>query len=69
MSRVKSIYFSLIKKLSLKEMQSKQEKGLCFNCEEKLHKNHKCKSKFLALLSEIDDMSNDELPDLHFNNE
>ena len=31
-------------------MQARRDKGLCYNCDEKYSRNHKCKSKFLLLL-------------------
>ncbi|KAJ0027159.1 hypothetical protein Pint_35705 [Pistacia integerrima] len=36
-----------IKKLSLAELRERREKGLCFNCNEKLGPGHQCKKLFL----------------------
>jgi len=35
------------KRLSQAEMQSRREKGLCFNCDEKFSPGHRCKKLFL----------------------
>ena len=32
-----------IKKLTSEEMQARRDKGLCYNCDEKYSRNHKCK--------------------------
>lgn len=32
-------------------MQLRREKGLCFNCDDKFQPSHKCKAKFLMMLS------------------
>ena len=42
----------LVRKLTAKEIQQRRKKGLCFNCDEKLSKYHKCKVKFIILLFE-----------------
>ncbi|KAL5706483.1 hypothetical protein ACHQM5_024643 [Ranunculus cassubicifolius] len=39
-----------IKRLSPAEMQSRKERGLCFNCDEQYSSSHRCKSKTLYLL-------------------
>ena len=39
-----------IRKLSNAEMQEKREKGLCFSCDQKWFRNHKCPSKLLMLI-------------------
>ncbi|XP_077242128.1 uncharacterized protein LOC143882535 [Tasmannia lanceolata] len=41
-----------IKKLSYAEMQSRREKGLCCNCDERFHSGHKCKNQMSLLLLE-----------------
>jgi hypothetical protein len=42
------------KRLTPAEMALRREKGLCFNCEEKFHKGHKCASKFFLLIMDDD---------------
>lgn len=39
-----------IKCLTLAKIQEKTEKSVCFNCDEKYHVNHCCKSRFLILI-------------------
>ncbi|KAK0572834.1 hypothetical protein LWI29_037947 [Acer saccharum] len=39
-----------IKRLSLAEMRERQEKGLCYNCDEKYSPSHKCKMQKIFLL-------------------
>ena len=51
-----------IKCLSPEEMQARRDKGLCFNCDEKFSKFHKCKAKFLILLSMDASEGQEELP-------
>ncbi|KAJ1441605.1 Aspartic peptidase domain superfamily [Sesbania bispinosa] len=36
-------------------MIARHEKGLCFNCDEKFHRGHKCQSRFFLLIAEEDD--------------
>lgn len=36
-------------------MAERREKGLCFNCDQKRSRNHKCKGRFLLLVAEEDD--------------
>lgn len=36
---------------------TRREKDLCFNCNEKFHKGHKCVSKVFLLIAEEDDDS------------
>lgn len=43
------------KRLSPEEMASQREQGLCFNCEEKFHRGHRCASRFFLFISEEDD--------------
>jgi hypothetical protein len=45
-----------IRRLSPAEMQLRRSKGLCFNCDERFHKGHRCNPQFLLLLypDEID---------------
>ncbi|XP_028191387.1 uncharacterized protein LOC114377177 [Glycine soja] len=46
---------STIKRLTPEEMASRRERGLCFTCEEKYHRGHKCASRVFLLLVEGDD--------------
>lgn len=41
--------------MSPKELASRREHGLCFNCEEKYHCGHKCSSRVHVLIAEKDD--------------
>lgn len=44
-----------IRCLSPTELQLRHSQGLCFNCDERFHIGHRCKSKqFLLLLSDHD---------------
>ena len=60
-----------IKRLTPTEMQARREQGLCFNCDEKYSKAHKCKAKFLLLTEEEDEVlisdSTDE--DIHMHDD
>ncbi|KAJ0096005.1 hypothetical protein Patl1_15454 [Pistacia atlantica] len=53
-----------VKRLTPSEILVKREKGLCYNCDEKFHKCHRCKGRvFLLLLTDEEDkdsMSRDE---------
>lgn len=40
------------KRLSPKELAMRRKKGLCFNCDEKYHRGHKCAFKFFLLIAE-----------------
>lgn len=44
-------------------MQVRRDKGLCFNCDEKFNTGHRCKSKFLLLLTEDDGDFPEHTPD------
>lgn len=41
-----------IKKLTPIELQSRREKSLCYNCDERYFPDHKCKSQFFLLLEQ-----------------
>ncbi|XP_040870975.1 uncharacterized protein [Glycine max] len=41
-----------LKRVSPDEMALRREKGLCFNCDEKYHRGHKCSSRFFILISD-----------------
>jgi hypothetical protein len=41
-----------IRRLSPAEMQLRRSKGLCFNCDDRFHKDHRCKPKFLLMLGD-----------------
>lgn len=58
-----------VKHLSLEEIASRKEKGLCFNCDEKFSCRHKCSSKFFLLIASNDhhqegDLVMDPFPDV-----
>lgn len=44
-----------IKTLTPAKLQSRREKGLCYNCDERYFPGHKCKSQFFLLLEHDDD--------------
>ncbi|XP_050908813.1 uncharacterized protein LOC127122537 [Lathyrus oleraceus] len=44
-----------IKRLNPTEMQQRRTQGLCFNCDERFHPGHRCKSKQFLLLLDTDD--------------
>ena len=44
-----------LKRLSPEEIAMHREKGLCFNCDEKFSRGHRCSSKFFLLIAEADD--------------
>ncbi|GKF99686.1 hypothetical protein Tco_0301377, partial [Tanacetum coccineum] len=46
-----------IKWISLAERQERLSKGLCFNCDNKWVREHKCPGKFLLLMADEDDVS------------
>ncbi|GAU42093.1 hypothetical protein TSUD_134770 [Trifolium subterraneum] len=52
-----------IKRLNPTELQQRRAQGLCFNCDERFHPGHRCKTKqFLLLLTDDDsNPSNDSL--------
>ncbi|WVZ23465.1 hypothetical protein V8G54_002009 [Vigna mungo] len=49
-----------IKRLTKAEMQARKEKNLCYNCDERYTRGHRCKSQFLLLISTTSD--DDPLP-------
>lgn len=49
------------KKLSHEEMLTRREKGLCYNCDEKFHPGHKCKTHFFLLVVEETKVDNTTL--------
>ena len=52
-----------INKLTPAELKIRREKGLCYNCDDKYAPGHKCKSKFILLIS------NDDEQDMEFSGE
>lgn len=48
-----------VKQLSIEEQQRRRDAGLCFNCEEKYFRGHKCKSPAMVLLMEIETMEHE----------
>lgn len=49
-----------IRKLMPTKMQEKREKGLCFNCDETVNKNHKSEANFLVMMTD-DDQEKEEI--------
>ena len=43
-----------LKRLSPEEIISRRERGLCFNCDEKYHRGHRCASRVFFLVAEED---------------
>ena len=50
------------KRLSLEEIASRRERGLCFNCEEKFHRGHRCSSRFFLLITDEEDPPLSHIP-------
>ena len=50
------------KRLSPEEIASRRERGLCFNCEEKFHRGHRCASRIFLLISDEDDPAIPNVP-------
>ncbi|MCH79495.1 hypothetical protein A2U01_0000245, partial [Trifolium medium] len=49
------------RQLSATELTERREKGLCFNCDERFSRNHRCKARFLLLIAEDDESDNTEV--------
>ena len=43
----------LIRWLTTTQMMEQREKGICYNCDEKFHRGHRCKGKMFALLEHL----------------
>nr|KYP68937.1 Retrotransposon-derived protein PEG10 [Cajanus cajan] len=52
------------RQLTEAEMADRREKGLCFNCDQKYSRSHRCPARFLLLIAEDDDPPS--APDLDF---
>ncbi|GJZ02820.1 hypothetical protein Tco_0520781 [Tanacetum coccineum] len=50
-----------IKWISSAERQDRLSKGLCFNCDNRWTRRHKCSGKFLLLMTDTDEGSGEEL--------
>ncbi|XP_028237026.1 uncharacterized protein LOC114416364 [Glycine soja] len=50
------------KRLSPEEIASRRERGLCFNCEEKFHRGHRCSSRFFLLITDEEDPPLSHIP-------
>ncbi|WVZ16528.1 hypothetical protein V8G54_009510 [Vigna mungo] len=48
------------------EMADRREKGLCFNCDQKYSRSHRCPARFFLFISEEDDPVSGSLPDPPF---
>lgn len=46
-----------VRRLSLEEISSRRECGLCFTCDEKYHRGHRCASRVLLMVAEEEDLS------------
>ena len=46
-----------MKRLSQEDIISRRERGLCFNCDEKYHRGHRCASRVFLLIAEEEDPS------------
>ena len=46
---------SQVKRLSLEEIASRRERRLCFTCDEKYHRGHRCTSRAFLLVAEEDE--------------
>lgn len=44
-----------IRRLTPDEIASRRERGLCFNCDEKFHRGHRCASKIFLLIADEED--------------
>ncbi|WVZ05235.1 hypothetical protein V8G54_018581 [Vigna mungo] len=53
-----------IRRLTEAEMQARREKNLCYNCDEKYTRGHRCKSQFLLLTVADDEEPPDPLTDM-----
>ncbi|KAJ0008397.1 hypothetical protein Pint_29444 [Pistacia integerrima] len=47
-----------IKQLTMAQMQERHDRGLCFNCDERFHRGHRCKAKFFLLI--VDETTKEE---------
>lgn len=45
------------KRLTSEEIASRHERGLCFSCDEKYHRGHRCASRVFLLIAEAEDPS------------
>jgi hypothetical protein len=55
-----------VQRTSTSQMNEQREKGLCYNCHEKWHPGHKCKSPRLYLLSSLELQSDDNVEDVYY---
>ena len=53
-----------VKRLSPAEIASRRERGLCFTCEEKYHRGHRCASRVFLLVAAEDDNPDPYIEDL-----
>ena len=53
-----------LKRLSLEELALRREGDLCFNCDEKFHRDHRCASKVFLLIVDEDKGFSLDNPDL-----
>lgn len=50
------------KRLSFIELQDRQDKGICYACDEKYVPSHKCKGGYYMLIHQEDDLPSSSLP-------
>jgi hypothetical protein len=48
-----------VKRLTPEELQARRDKGLCYNCEERYQKGHRCKRLFHLLIVTPDEVSDE----------
>lgn len=51
-----------VKRLTPNEIASCRERGLCFNCDEKFHRGHRCAFRAFLLIADEDDDVSPEVP-------
>lgn len=56
-----------LKRLTPAEMAHRQEHGLCFNCNEKYTRGHRCASRFYLLIADEEKLDADTDPNLFSN--
>jgi hypothetical protein len=52
------------RQLTAAEMDERREKGLCFNCDERYAKGHRCKGRFLMFVSDTNDQSDEIISEM-----
>ena len=52
---------SLMKRLMPEELTSRRERGLCFTCDERYHRGHRCAARAFLLVTEEEDPSDSKI--------